>query len=238
MPDLAAKLLRFYWFRLSDAVVPLWLAISLAGVGQGGYRDWSRAQADPDPTGSKSRGHLGRLWLAGWGLVLAIGLMGGTVWQRVRAGVPVSLSHRALGLDVDADIAEQRRVMRDWIAVCRFVRASTPDDEVFLTPRHQQTFKWYAHRAEVVNWKDVPQDVASLRRWSRRFAEVYPFRLSTMRVTIRYDELMRFRDQYGVRWMIVDRRVTGPRLPLVQVYPAKPDENRTYAVYRLPDRQP
>jgi len=159
---------------------------------------------------------------------------GWSTWTQTHDGVPVSVSNRLLGLDADADYAAQRQVMRDWLDVCRFVRASTPPDAIFLTPRHQQTFKWYAHRAEVVNWKDIPQDVSSLREWSRRFVEVFPWHLSTMRVTIRYSELRRLRQRYGVTWMIVDRRVVGPQLPLVQIYPITPSQNRTYAVYQLP----
>ncbi|MEO9594855.1 DUF6798 domain-containing protein, partial [Rhodopirellula bahusiensis] len=114
------------------------------------------------------------------------------------------------------------------------VRASTPEDAVLLTPRHQQTFKWYAHRAEVVNWKDTPQNAVALREWAKRFLEVYPSRLSTMRVTIRYDDLRTMRSKYGCDWIIVDRRVVGPELPLVQIYPAANQRNSTYAVYQLP----
>jgi hypothetical protein len=110
-----------------------------------------------------------------------------------------------------------------------------PEGEVLLTPRHQQTFKWYAGRAEVVNWKDVPQDAASLVRWHHRFYEIFPRRLGTVRVTVRYDELRRYRETYGVDFMVVDRRVVGPSIPLVRVYPETDDaDNATYAVYRLP----
>ena len=105
-----------------------------------------------------------------------------------------------------------------------------------MTPRHQQTFKWYAGRAEVVNWKDVPQDAANLREWYRRFREVFPRRLGTLRVTIQYDQLRQLGEQYGVRYLIVDRRVAGKHLPLVQVYPTEFESNESFAVYRLPHR--
>ena len=130
-----------------------------------------------------------------------------------------------------------RAAFADWLAVCRWARASTPTDEVFLTPRHQQTFKWYAERAEVVNWKDVPQDAVNLQEWYRRFHEIYPRRLGFVRVTIRYPKLREFQRAYGVRYMIVDRRMVGPKLPLIQVYPAGEETNETYAVYELPVAQ-
>ena len=220
-PDLAAKLLRFYWFRLGDAVVPLLLGCAVAGL---------LTQAAGTVAARWSR----RRIVGAAMLVTATGCCAWSTWTQTRDGVPVSVSNQLLGLDADADFATQRQTMRDWLDVCRFVRASTPADAVFLTPRHQQTFKWYAHRAEVVNWKDVPQDVPSLREWSGRFVEVFPWHLSTMRVTIRYPELRRLRRRYGVTWLIVDRRVVGPQLPLVQVYPVTPNQNATYAVYQLP----
>lgn len=227
-PDQAAKLLRFYWFRLADAVTPLVLAFLLVYFFSA--RNNSSPTAEPQPRSQPSA----IVWLGRAGMLAAIGLFAQASWERIQTGVPVSVSNRMLGLNADADYAEQRRTMEDWIAVCQFIRASTPEDAVLLTPRHQQTFKWYAHRAEVVNWKDTPQNAVALREWAKRFLEVYPARLSTMRVTIRYDDLRAMRAKYGCDWIVVDRRVVGPELPLVQIYPASNQRNSTYAVYELP----
>ncbi|MFG0266040.1 MAG: DUF6798 domain-containing protein [Rhodopirellula sp. JB055] len=227
-PDQAAKLLRFYWFRLADAVTPLALAFLVVHF----YL--------AKPIFSKENASVSRspvrpiTWLGGLGMVLAMGFFAQACWERMQTGVPVSVSNRLLGLNSDAGYAEQRQTLEDWIDVCQFIRASTPDDAVLLTPRHQQTFKWYAHRAEVVNWKDTPQNAVALREWAKRFLEVYPKRLSAMRVTIRYDELRSMRAKYGCEWIVVDRRVVGPELPLVQIYPASSQRNSTYAVYELP----
>jgi hypothetical protein len=144
-----------------------------------------------------------------------------------------------LGRDAGAAPEVQQQVYRDWLAVCDWARHSSGPDEVFLTPRHQQTFKWFAQRAEVVNWKDVPQDTLALLEWYRRFEENYPAwianrRTGNVRVSIRYSTLHEFRQKYAVRYMIVDRRVTGDNLPLVRIYPTGPDVNQTYAVYELP----
>jgi hypothetical protein len=213
-PDLAAKLLRFYWFRLTDAIVPLMLGLMVA-----------RAVFDL----------CGRLRAIGVVLLVsAILLVAGSTYHRTRLGVPPSVSNDLLGRDAGATGEVQQQVFRDWLAVCRWAQLSSEEDEVFLTPRHQQTFKWYAGRAEVVNWKDVPQDAASLRQWYRRFQEIFPRRLGHVRVTIQYSELRQYREMYGVRFMIVDRRVTGRNLPLVQLYPTETETNETYAVYELP----
>jgi hypothetical protein len=166
--------------------------------------------------------------------VLAIALVAVSSYRRASIGVPPSVSNVVLGRDVDATPEAQQQVFRDWMAVCRWARASTGNDETFLTPRHQQTFKWYAQRSEVVNWKDVPQDAASLREWYDRFQEIFPARLGHVRVTIQYAKLLEYRKRYGVNFLIVDRRVAGKHLPLVMLYPAANETNATFAVYELP----
>ena len=214
-PVLAAKLLRYYWFRLTDAVVPLAFALLMM---QWVCSDW----------GNESKSKVAGIVVC----VLSIILVGTSSFHRGQLGLPPSASHRLLGYRIDDTAQQQRNAFADWLAVCRWARSCTPEDEVFLTPRHQQTFKWYAHRAEVVNWKDVPQDAQSLKEWHTRFRHVFPKHAN--RVTIRYSALNEFRDKYGVRLMIVDRRITGPNLPLVKLYPESPEENSTYAVYELP----
>ena len=227
-PELAAKLLRYYWFRLADAVVPLMLAYLV-----------THSLLTPFSPKAKPRGG-NREWhslASGLIFALALTLFATSSFERSLLGVPPAGSHQLLGWAPDASGEVQRDGFSDWLAVCNWVRASTPQDEVLLTPRHQQTFKWYAHRAEVVNWKDVPQDAKSLLEWDRRFADVFPRRLGRVRVTIKYADLRRYRNQYGVRFMVVDRRITGESLPLVRVYPVDEEVNDTYAVYELPQPQ-
>ena len=220
--DLGARLLRFYWFRLSDAIVPLVLAIWLT----------KRLVVT-------SEIQRNTLVLARSVLIVAVVLLAWTAWQRTWLGIPPSTSHQLLGVAPDASIQQQRSSHLDWVAVCHWARMSTPKDETFLTPRHQQTFKWYAHRAEVVNWKDVPQDAASLLQWNDRFEDVFPkqrgtISLGSMRVPIGYSHLRRYRDRYNVRMMIVDNRIATKRIPLVKVYPVSGQSNETYSVYELP----
>jgi hypothetical protein len=220
-PDLGAKLLRYYWFRLGDALVPLGIAF------------WAMHAIAHRRGGTAST-----RWLrtaSAWGLLIYAGFAFiDSTWSRHRVGIPPSTSHRLLGFAPNASVRAQRQSHSDWVAVCNWARVATPADEVFLTPRHQQTFKWYAERAEVVNWKDVPQDAKSLVEWKRRFYRVFPRELGRMRVSIRYDTLRGFRDEYNVRFMIVDNRVAGNQLPLVKIYPLEQQDNQTYSVYELP----
>ncbi|QDT13142.1 DUF6798 domain-containing protein [Stieleria marina] len=250
-PELAAKLLRYYWFRLTDAIVPLMLAILAASAV---YRQpiffckpadsasTDAASAIKSPTNGASKNgppitpkpsHWGNTgsWLV---LLASATFFAMSTIKRSHLGIPPSASHKLLGWAPDATVQQQRAGFADWLAVCDWVRESTAKDEVLLTPRHQQSFKWYAERAEIVNWKDVPQDAESLLEWDHRFADVFPRRLGRVRVTIKYADLKRYRDKYGVRFMVVDRRITGPNLPLVQLYPVGKEINATYAVYELP----
>jgi hypothetical protein len=68
--------------------------------------------------------------------------------------------------------------MRDYLAwreACEWISTSSgiPRDARFLTPRVSQTFKWYAGRAEVVNWKEIPQDPESVVEWWYRLNNVF-----------------------------------------------------------------
>ena len=221
-PDLVAKLLKYYWFRMTDSIVPLVFAMA-----------WIRL---PEVVGNRAGFNKVRFDRVRW-VVAAVAL-----WAVVDAAIESSrmtvrteTGRVASAIGMNTNSANRQRVVSDWIAVCEWVDRTLPKDEVLLTPRNQQSFKWYANRAEVVNWKDVPQDAEKLVEWSRRFFDVYPLRLGTVRVPVRYADLIRFRQQYGARFMIVDRRYSGESLPLIQVYPQSPYEtNATYGVYRLP----
>ena len=55
-----------------------------------------------------------------------------------------------------------------WQDVAGWGREETPPGTVLVTPSRYWGFKWYAHRAEYVNFKDSPQDTAGLLEWKRR----------------------------------------------------------------------
>ena len=71
--------------------------------------------------------------------------------------------------------ADKLKNYSDWLEVCHWVDASQeiPPDARFLIPRAAYTFKWYAQRGEVVNWKETPQDAASLVGWWQRINDIY-----------------------------------------------------------------
>lgn len=228
-PTIAAKLLRYYWFRPTDALTPLMLGLAIVThcrLRTGGMLKPNTSNRD-----------MLRRWV-GWAQAVpfSVAILAIPIFQQAPLSLPESVD---LGPGRQESAEVRRLAYQDWQDACEWIRKTMPSDEILITPRHQQTFKWYADRAEVVNWKDIPQDAASMVSWHHRFTEIFPQRLGTVRATIRYPDLIRFRSLYGVRFMVVDRRVVGSSLPLMQVYPSarptskSPIENR-YAVYRLP----
>ena len=120
---------------------------------------------------------------------------------------------------------------RDWQAACRWVATSgtIPPDARFITPVMSQTFKWYAGRAEVANWKEVPQDARAIVEWWGRVVRLY--RVEHMRPQdgslpdLRAERLRELGDLYEADYVIA---AAYPRLDLPIVY-----ENASYVVYRL-----
>jgi hypothetical protein len=141
--DLAASLLRYYWFRLSDVMVPLGAALVISSI----FRRWEVTRPK---------------WHA-VGLVLTLIVAGGhlcqTIWWR----------HIDPRPPADFGITN----LEAWREVCDWAAAETEPDAIFLTPRLAQTFRWYANRAEVVNRKDIPQDAEGIVEWWRRNRRIY-----------------------------------------------------------------
>jgi hypothetical protein len=220
-PDWGARLLRFYWFRMTDAYVPLaagivvvaWLAVVPRHAATAIWR-----------------------WAAAGVLALALLLLAIDAGLQLTSGLPrgVAMAHDLKQPGLEPTAAGRQQVYHDWRAVCRFIRQQTPTDATFITPRAQQTFKWYARRAEVVNWKDVPQDVPSLLEWGRRVNRVFPRRLWRRHPPMQLDELTQLARRYDAQFLLVDRRVADPPPGLPRLYPRGDQQNATYALYQLP----
>jgi hypothetical protein len=216
--DHAAWLLRFYWFRLSDCMIPL-------GVSLVGLQYLVARQSTQRITA--------RWWLAGL-LTLA-------AWDLV------SQSRHVPGLSTlpEATIPRSDRnvIYEDWRSVCRWAADNTPPGTVFITPRTSYTFKWYTRlpdrsdsgRGETANWKDMPQDGQKIVEWWQRLEEVFGTgkpnpkeRWYDSLSEAGNEHLQKMAAKYGAQYAIVELRPELPRLPLTPVY-----ENASYAVYEL-----
>lgn len=204
-PELAAAAMRFYWFRLADALLPL--GVSLAAIG------WLAVLMADRP-------RTGRWLLAGLVIVMAAGLAE-YLPARLSPGVP-----RADGPGKVINDA-------DWRAACEFVAHHTRPDARCLTPRNNQTFKWYAGRSEVVTWKDMPQAPGQLVEWWTRLEDVFgtgqspPEKPWYESLAAEGDErLTLLGRRYGAGYVLT---AAEPRLGLPLEY-----RNKSYALYRLP----
>jgi len=215
-PALAAALLRFYWFRLSDVAVPA--AAALVGI------CYLAHELRTEPRWGK-----GALAVA---ILIGVIHVGGYGVRRMIPSVP-----RGDQINDRWSAANQHRHYSAWRAACRWIAESgeVPPDARFLTPKMARTFKWYAGRSEVVTWKDVPQDAQSIVEWWDDLHAVYATEIPSR--GYRWDtslaagsaqhpqRLQRLGETYGADYVLT---VRWPRLPLPVVY-----WNQWYVIYQL-----
>jgi hypothetical protein len=142
-PLLAARLLRYYWYRLSDFAVPAAAALAATAL-------------------ILNAVELRKSW-GTWALLAAVLYPGwyltGVARQRFLYPVPPA----------DLKMAD----FEAWTAACEWVAENTSAHSLFLTPRLNHSFKWRTGRREVVNRKDIPQDAQGILEWNRRIKDIY-----------------------------------------------------------------
>ena len=218
-PSLAAALLRFYWFRLADVMLPAGAALSAICLLQ---RIGSQSQL-------RSVAVLGvALAAVTWHYVL----VGMNHWMMPAPAADLKLlTEKKLAKNLGRENYDQllHTRYRDWLDICRAAREKTPADSIFLTPRRAHTFKWHASRSEVITWKEVPQDAVSVVDWWDRMRDIYridgqkgllpsltelsPEKIADIHKTYHCD--------YLLTW-------AGPPLDLPLIY-----NNESFALYRL-----
>ncbi len=216
--DLAAQLLKFYWYRLADVMVPVTAALLIAqGYALLRLRDRRRAE-----------------YYLIVVLLLPTLVLGWKVGRQLSDVRP--RAERAFDSWAN-DQAGRLRLHRNWLAVCRFVREHTPEDALFLTPFYQQSFKWHAQRAEVVNWKDFPQDANSILEWYRRVMDIFPNNTARSDITYwRDEEIVEKMRRYGAEYLVLQRLPGASRTirsGLIPIYPRSGDINEDFVVYRV-----
>ena len=210
-PLIAAKLLRYYWFRLTDFAAPMavaLLATSTIFIGLQRQRRWAAPLL------------LVTLLFTGWYLE-----------EACRPRATSLLQHEAPIPPADTKVT----FYPDWVDVCDWIAANTPSDALFLTPRLNQSFKWRTGRPEVVNRKDIPQDARGIIEWYTRLKDIYytteggieqPLDSIGVRGTESVRELAQ---KYGATYVLMDR---GQLLALPVVF-----RNDEYIVYKIEHRK-
>ena len=226
----AAPILRYYFFRLSDALVPMGVSLSVFAL----LRKWR----DSRPA------------LASWGLIATLAIGGINIvdicidqslrplpgaWIQPYPTPDCGLRAWQLrGEEGREQLAEARRRFDEWKNLCRWICGNTPKDAKFITPRNQQTFKWYAQRAEVVTWKDIPQDASGLVEWRKTLSEVFPPEGFGSDPAENSDaEILALAKKHGANYLVVDRTRTNRIIGLPRLRPDDEPLNPTYAIYLI-----
>ena len=206
-PTISAQLLRLYWFRMTDSIVPLGTALAAVAI--------------------VARVQLTRPVLAKATSVVLVAV--GLTYLSSRAVRWVEFPYPPADTKIVKRTVrvETNRRYRDWLALCDRVRSESAHGSLFLTPPHNQTFKWYAERGEVVTWKEMPQDARSVVAWWERFHDVCR-RDRKQTVPLAYLDAARIRElgeKYGADYAVADAE---PRVDLPEWY-----RNASFVVYRL-----
>ena len=187
---------------MSDVIVPLAVVLYCGAIASG----WQATR----PTAHAAA------------LVAAIAVVGGhlgdLIWQRHEDPRP------------RADVSIEN--LAAWREACAWIAEETPPDAVFLTPRLAQTFRWYAGRAEVVSYKDIPQDAAGIVEWWRRLYRIHvtyvdgaPVWRSSL-AELDAQQLNELGAEFGADYVVT---TAYPELKLERVGPLNP----SVAIYRL-----
>jgi len=135
------KILKLYPFRLFDAMLPIAVSITIAGMA----RRWcERACQVPS---ARPKRTVPLIWFL--------------------CGVPALLA--CLSAATDARPQMNAGELADWVDACHWIEKNTPPDALILTPTQESwAFKWYAQHPEYVCYKDCPQDGPGIIEWNKR----------------------------------------------------------------------
>lgn len=224
--DEACALLRFYWFRFADFAVPLAVSLGVAWL----LNSWGRR-------GTPSFQRLVAGGVSGV-LIIAAGLQAVENWQANSPGADAAALEQ-----FPLEPQKELKLSTNWKQVCQWIATATPPEAVFITPARQQSFKWYAGRAEVVCWKDMPQDPAGIVEWSRRLSQVYRPQLDYEWGLFAFDDeqLRELAATYGATYLLLrqaDYDQVRDRCHLPLVYPTDPSARVSFVVLSLSPPEP
>ena len=208
-----ASLQRFYWFRMSDVLVPIGVVLVTM----------VRAIEFPHVSGRARQ------------RALTLALLALVVW------IPSRFIY--LRLDRRPHAVRQARPFRfrqrkriaaryaDWRAVCDWIREQTPTDATFITPSTRQTFKWFADRGELATWKGMPQDAESILEWKARRNALAATGLTDPDVPIDPQRIEQLARRYGLTHLLIEgQSALLPSFPLIY----RNDHFQLYRLVRVP----
>ncbi len=215
MPDWQwrAAVLKFYPFRLFDALLPMTTALAVASLVDAVVRRRGDRLSTPEPfpasAATERPNHRGN------------GAYGVVTLMCVCLVMMVALRQRPL-----APASYSRKHFADWKSACDWVRHNTPPDALVFTPRESFAFKWFAERAEYVCIKDCPQDTAGILGWNQRLWTIHDWSRESFQDG-RFDDadLQRLQRQTGCNYVLTRRLGPFEAAPVFQ--------NDTWRVYKV-----
>mgnify|MGYP001187721822 CR=1 FL=1 len=235
----AVSCLRYYWFRTADVFLPIGVVLLGCQAVFSPYRIWKYSENEgTNRTWSALGVRTVMYGLIVWSLAWEVGL----VYQQAVLD-PRPNADKA-SLPSDQDFGRTQAIFQHWKNVCDWIRHHTRADAIFLTPRSQQTFKWYAHRSEVVNWKDVPQDSQGLLDWQQRVVDSAPLWSSDLGIAIQDPvAIHELAMKYDVDYLVMTQYAYelqhrfGRQLPYRRVYPESAGQRSYYVVLAIHEWQ-
>jgi hypothetical protein len=199
-----AALMKFYPFRLADVFVPLAAAAAAA-----------RTLSLPGDAPAANEPGTGSAGLAETTVRRTRQRVPMTVAASVWIVAAVSASWVAFAPAPDRNpsgwTSEEHRL---WREACDWIREHTEPEALFLTPRYNIDFKWYAWRAEYATWKDCPQDAKSLAEWKRRLDQIHRWRVENYRQGFTREALASLSRATGIDYIVGWRADPWPGDPL------------------------
>lgn len=94
-----------------------------------------------------------------------------------------------------------------WKVALTWIKAETPADAVIQSMNEDFAVKWFAERAEFVNYKDCPQDAPGILEWHRRLTQLdQEWRLPAMRdMRVTPEELHQLHALTGIDYLVCSR---------------------------------
>ena len=211
-PSFVYGMLRFYWFRLADGLLPLGLCVLLTQF------LLSRQFLE-----SNDRQTLRQTCL------VAVVLTFFTYDSFVQS------KHWPLLTDDCISRGDKLIDANSWADACQWIQEETSPTDCFLTPRGASSFLWRAQRPEVVAWKNVPQDPVSILEWRQRIIDCFSYdgtirNMARSTCVLGVSRLNQVAEVYGARFVVAPLKsfVAMPRPPKASY------RNSNYVVIKLP----
>jgi hypothetical protein len=214
-------LLRFYWFRFPDVMVPLMsaviIALFLGDVSEGGPVEHTLL-----------RGFLPALQAILW-----------RVFPIIFIAVTIVNSFQSLHR-LQAEFRDSRQPNSDpMLSTLEWISENTPQQAIFLVDPSLSDFYLHAQRAMFVSWKHTPHSAAEILEWYERITLCNGNRVPEKRgydsleelrtdfYTLDEDQISQIARLYGISYYL---GLTDQQLGFERVY-----SNSSFAVYRVND---